>query len=104
VSIRKLSRLEIRKLVEVFIRDESGKIVKTSEEEGLKYFQNMATESDAFAEIMCQELLTRNGFTINDSGAEKNTLMHFTLKPIIKQCANEFNSNIRGKLIITAVN
>lgn len=105
MSIRKLSRLEIRKLVEVFIRDESGKIVKTSKEEGLKYFQNMATESDAFAEIMCQELLTRNGFTINDSGAEQKYIdALYALKPVIKQCANEFNSNIRGKLIITAVN
>ena len=46
MGIKKLSRLEIRKLVEVFIRDESGKLVKTSEEEALKYFQNMAAETN----------------------------------------------------------
>lgn len=61
--------------------------------------------NDVFAEIMCQELLTRNGFTINENGAEQKYIdALYVLKTIIKQCANEFNSNIRGKLIITAVN
>ena len=65
----------------------------------------LVSYTDAFPEIMCQELLTRNGFTINDSGAEQEYIdALYSLKPVIKQCANEFNSNIRGKLIITAVN
>lgn len=65
----------------------------------------ISVASDAFAEIMCQELLTKSGFTINDSGAEQEYIdALYALKPVIKQCANEFNSNIRGKLIITAVN
>jgi hypothetical protein len=59
VSIRKLSRLEIRKLVEVFIRDESGKIVKTSEEEGLKYFQNMAAETNRKVSELEKEMMTK---------------------------------------------
>jgi hypothetical protein len=65
----------------------------------------VAEESDAFAEIMCQELLTKSGFTINDNGAEKEYIEAlYNLKPIIKKCADEFRANIRGKLIITAVN
>lgn len=59
MSIRKLSRLEIRKLVEVFIRDESGKIVKTSEEEGLKYFQNMAAETNRKVSELEKEMMTK---------------------------------------------
>jgi len=59
VSIKKLSRLEIRKLVEVFIRDESGKIVKTSEEEGLKYFQNMAAETNRKVSELEKEMMTK---------------------------------------------
>ena len=66
---------------------------------------DIAVIEDAFAEIMCQELLTKSGFTINDSGAEQKYIdALYALKPVIKQCAREFNSNIRGKLIITAVN
>lgn len=62
-------------------------------------------EADAFAEIMCQELLTKSGFTINDNGAEKEYIEAlYNLKPIIKKCADEFRANIRGKLIIVAVN
>ena len=59
MSIRKLSRLEIRKLVEVFIRDESGRIVKTSEEEGLKYFQNMAAETNRKVSELEKEMMTK---------------------------------------------
>jgi len=66
---------------------------------------NAITDLDAFAEIMCQELLTKSGFTINDRGAEQEYIdALYALKPVIKQCAKEFNSSIRGKLIITAVN
>jgi hypothetical protein len=62
-------------------------------------------ESDAFAEIMCQELLTKSGFTINDNGAKKEYIEAlYNLKPIIKKCADEFRANIRGKLIIVGVN
>lgn len=40
--VKKLSRSEIRKLVEAYIRDESGNLVKMSDEDSLKYFQNSA--------------------------------------------------------------
>jgi len=65
----------------------------------------IGVEADAFAEIMCQELLTKSGFTINDNGAKKEYIEAlYNLKPIIKKCADEFRSNIRGKLIIVGVN
>lgn len=59
MSIKKLSRLEIRKLVEVFIRDESGKIVKTSEEEALKHYQNMAAETNRKVSELEKEMMTK---------------------------------------------
>ena len=61
--------------------------------------------TDAFAEIMCQELLTSGGFQINDRGAAPKYVeaLH-ALKPHIKRCADEFRQNIRGKLVTVAVN
>lgn len=63
------------------------------------------TPGDAFAEIMCQELLTSGGFQINDRGAKPEYIraLH-ALKPYVKQCADEFRRNIRGKLVVVAVN
>ncbi len=61
--------------------------------------------SDAFAEIMCQELLTSGGFQINERGAApKYVKALHALKPYIKRCADEFRQNIRGKLVTVAVN
>lgn len=59
MGIKKLSRLEIRKLIEVLIRDESGKLVKTSEEEALKYFQNMAAETNRKVAELEKEMMTK---------------------------------------------
>jgi hypothetical protein len=61
--------------------------------------------TDAFAEIMCQELLTSGGFQINDRGAApKYVKALHALKPYIKRCADEFRQRIRGKLVTVAVN
>lgn len=60
---------------------------------------------DAYAEIMCQELLTKGGFQVNPAGAaSKYVKALHALKPYIKRFADEFRQNIRGKLITVAVN
>ena len=55
--VKKLSRSEIRKLVEAYIRDESGNLVKMSDEDSLKYFQNMAAETNRKADELEREML-----------------------------------------------
>jgi len=59
MSVKKLSRLEIRKLVELFIRDESGKLVKSSEEDALKYFQSVAAETNRKAAELEREMINK---------------------------------------------
>jgi len=66
-------------------------------------------QSDAYAEIMCQEILTTGGFRIDVRKATSRGLLMcagnlLRLKPRITKCANEFLSNIKGKLIILAAN
>lgn len=65
----------------------------------------LSAATDAYAEIMCQELLTQRGFRINDQGADPKYVeaLH-ALKPYVKQAADEFRRNVRGKLITVAVN
>jgi len=65
----------------------------------------IATTSDALAEIVCQELLTKGGFQVNPAGAAPKYVEALqALKPYIKRIADEVRSNIRGKLVATAVN
>jgi len=65
----------------------------------------IASISDAYVEMMCQELLTRRGLRLNLEAVDDE--YHeplLALSGIIKQCADEFRQNIGGKLIIVAVN
>ena len=65
----------------------------------------IGTTSDALAEIVCQELLTKGGFQVNPNGtAPKYVEALQALKPYIKRIADEVRSNIRGKLVAVAVN
>jgi len=61
--------------------------------------------SDALAEIVCQELLTKGGFQVNPAGAAPEYVEALqALKPYIRRIADEVRSSIRGKLVATAVN
>jgi len=61
--------------------------------------------TDALAEIVCQELLTKGGFQVNPDGADPEYVEALqALKPYIKRIADEVRSNMRGKLVATAVN
>lgn len=61
--------------------------------------------NDVLAEIVCQELLTKGGFQVNPAGAAPKYVEALqALKPYIKRIADEVRSNIRGKLVATAVN
>jgi hypothetical protein len=65
----------------------------------------IASISDAYVEMMCQELLTSGGLRLNLEAVDPE--YHeplLALSDIIKQCAEEFRQNIGGKLIIVAVN
>jgi hypothetical protein len=65
----------------------------------------IGTTSDALAEIVCQELLTRGGFQVNPSGAAPKYVEALqALKPYVRRIADEVRSNIRGKLVAVAVN
>ena len=66
-------------------------------------------QSDAYAEIMCQEILTTSGFQIDRSKAATSQLRRCAddldlLKKSVVAASNEFKRNIKGKLIIVAVN
>lgn len=61
--------------------------------------------TDAFAEIMCQELLTKGGVRFDYSRVEpKYADALRALIPHVKRCADEFRRNIKGQLITVAVN
>jgi len=65
----------------------------------------IASVSDAYVEMICQELLTSGGLRLNLEAVDPE--YHealLTLSDIVKQCAVEFRQNIGGKLIIVAVN
>jgi hypothetical protein len=65
----------------------------------------IASVSDAYVEMMCQELLTSGGLRLNLEAVDPE--YHealLALSDIVKQCAVEFRQNIGGKLIIVAVN
>ena len=65
----------------------------------------IGTTSDALAEIVCQELLTKGGFQVNPDGAAPGYVRALqALKPYIRRIADEVRSNIKGKLVATAVN
>ncbi len=65
----------------------------------------VGTTTDALAEIVCQELLTKGGFQVNPDGADPEYVEALqALKPYIKRIADEVRSNMRGKLVATAVN
>jgi hypothetical protein len=65
----------------------------------------IGTTNDALAEIVCQELLTKGGFQVNPDGADPEYVEALqALKPYIKRIADEVRSNMRGKLVATAVN
>jgi len=66
--------------------------------------------TDALAEIMAQELLTSGGFRYNEDalnsqgGGVDEVELFEKLKMLIKQAANEFKQNSKGKLLIVTVN
>jgi hypothetical protein len=61
--------------------------------------------TDAFAEIMCQELLTAGGVRFDYSRVEpKYAAALQALIPHVKRCADEFRLRIKGQLITVAVN
>lgn len=62
-------------------------------------------EGDAFAEIMCQELLTRGGVRFNtaDVDPEVATALE-AIRGEVRLVANKFRRRIKGKLIIVGVN
>jgi hypothetical protein len=65
----------------------------------------VGTTTDALAEIVCQELLTKGGFQVNPGGADPEYVEALqALKPYIKRIADEVRSNMRGKLVAVAVN
>jgi len=65
----------------------------------------IGTTSDALAEIVCQELLTKGGFQVNPAGAAPEYVEALqALKPYIRRIADEVRSSIRGTLVATAVN
>jgi hypothetical protein len=69
--------------------------------------RNSALQStgDALAEIMCQELLTTKGFVFNPEAVDPEIAGALgVLRARVKKIAEEFRRNIKGKLIVVAVN
>ena len=67
------------------------------------------SQSDAYAEIMCQEIFTTSGFQIDKSKATTAKLARCAkelelLKKSVIEGSGEFKRNIKGKLIMVAVN
>ena len=66
----------------------------------------IVTYKDAVAEMVCQELLTKGGFRINeDAPVDPEHLAALRiLQSYVKGWADAFRRNMRGKLIIVGVN
>ena len=61
--------------------------------------------TDAYAEIMCQELLTTGGFKPDLDAVDSSFHEALTaLRGHVRRCADEFKGRIRGKLVTVAVN
>jgi len=61
--------------------------------------------SDALAEVVCQELLTTRGFVFNPDAVDPEVAEALKiLQTHVKRVAEEFRRNIKGKLIVVAVN
>ena len=83
----------------------SSALTMKSAREGLELIT-----SDALAEIMTQELLTKGGFRYNEdalnlqNGDVNEVELFKKLKILIKQAADEFRQNSKGKLLIVTIN
>lgn len=76
--------------------------------------ENLGNPSDALAEMMCQELLTKGGLRLNfdalsvqgDVGVSDDELRDSirALGRRVRRMADDFRRNARGKLIVTATN
>jgi hypothetical protein len=63
------------------------------------------TLGDAISEIVCQEILTTDGFRVNDDGVDPELASVLRdLKPAVERIAEEWRELIRGKLITIRVN
>lgn len=63
------------------------------------------TLGDAMSEIVCQEILTTDGFQVNDDGVDPGLVAALRdLKPAVERIAEEWRALIRGKLITIRVN
>ena len=83
----------------------SSALTMKSAREGLELIT-----TDALAEIMTQELLTKGGFRYNEdalnlqNGDVNEVELFKKLKILIKQAADEFRQNSKGKLLIVTIN
>ena len=63
------------------------------------------TLGDGISEIVCQEILTTDGFQVNDDGVDPELAAALRdLKPAVEGIAEEWRALIRGKLITVRVN